>query len=123
MAKKKVDFNPGADGGLPVTRNEEGESGKRMGLSVVDDAGDDAAPEPTKHEKAHAQLTELGVFFKDKKEAELVNDHKIHPVHRGLVLEFLEKRDVKGKPLHFSDGNLEMIHLLHTRLRQEGKLK
>lgn len=106
MSQKRVKFNHQI--------NSSGESDVRAEIEETETKKTE--PQPTKVEIALEQLKALGEFMRNKKEDDLHRDYKINRIHIHLIAE-LYGRQYAGKELYLSDGQCELIDLLHERLK------
>lgn len=95
--------------------NADGESDQRVSLEESSSM-DTAVPaqDSDRHDKAHLYLDQLANLCEGKQDEE-IKQLGIHPVHLGLIREFSEKKK-KGKQVLFSDGNIEMLELVHKKV-------
>lgn len=122
---KKVSFNHQA--------NADGEHDVRAEISSVPEKEEKApevekAPEPLKVAAGVAVpkvenapdpldlLAGIGKVFAGKSEDTLHKETKMNRIHIQLIQEYLEKQ-AKGKKVHLSDGNKEMLALVHKALK------
>jgi hypothetical protein len=119
---KKVTFNQ--------IENDDGESGMRMELETVNEEVKqeefainpnlaNAVPpkEPSSYQMAMDHLSDLAQFMAGKKDDQITKEYKVNPVHVQIVKD-LAARKASGKPFILSDGNKEMLKLLHQRLNK-----
>src|SRR6185312_4223473 len=117
---KKVTFNQ--------IENDDGESDMRMELETVNEEVKqeefainpnlaNAVPpkEPSSYQMAMDHLSDLAQFMAGKKDDQITKEYKVNPVHVQIVKD-LAARKASGKPFILSDGNKEMLKLLHQRL-------
>lgn len=133
MAKKLV-------AKMGEVKNQDSESGVRANLEEVEETIDERtqaekevaeapaisvaaaeaeAKDMTPDELAHHHLDKLteklAVLDERSSEDKAHADHRIDRIHYHVVKEMAERK-AKGKRLVFSDGNREMLHLLHKKI-------
>jgi hypothetical protein len=107
--------------------NADGESDRRAEIETKPDAmpvenemhpdlaSAVPAKEPNKNQVTIQKVDELMSFFRNKKDDQIVKEYKVNPIHIHLIND-IHNRVYSGKPVHLSDGNHEVVDLLHKRL-------
>jgi hypothetical protein len=97
-------------------KNKDGESDIR---AVSEPVADPVPAEVDHDEVARQHLLEIGKFFENKSEDDLIKDHSMNPIHIHLINEMLDRHS--KKKLYLSDGNREMLMLQHRKLKLDRK--